>query len=250
MTPLPFGATEIVAAISAEITAAGRVLDVGCGGGRLTVAIAAAGADVTGLDTNTGQLDQARRRADEAGVALTLLEVDFNASLPFADASFDAVTSRLALMAATDPVATLDEIRRVLVPGGRVATALWADPAENPWFSEPQAAIGAVLGADRATFARAFGRLGDPSEAAAVHRAAGFDDVEVEVVRGARETPDAGTYWRELSAENGHFRRVAETLDDARTDELTVEFTRRLARFRVGDRLVLPRAQVLVTGRR
>ena len=49
-------------------------------------------------------------------------------------ASFDAVTSRLALMAADDPVATLRELRRVLEPGGRLVTVLWASPAENPWF--------------------------------------------------------------------------------------------------------------------
>ena len=158
MTALPFGAAEILAAVAG----AGRVLDAGCGSGRLTVALATAGAAVTGIDTNAGQLAEAARRADEAGVELTLLEADFNAPLPFADASFDAVTSRLALMAASDPVATLRELRRVLEPGGRLVTVLWGSPDENPWFAEPRAAIGAVLGAERAAFARAFGKLGEP----------------------------------------------------------------------------------------
>ena len=246
MTGLPFGAGEILAAVAG----AGRVLDVGCGSGRLTVALAAAGAEVTGIDTNAGQLAESRSRSGEAGVSLTLLEVDFNAPLPFADASFDAVASRLALMAASDPVATLAEIRRVLVPGGRVVTVLWASPAENPWFSEPRAAIGAVLGADRAAFARAFGKLGDPEEAAGVHRAAGLVEVEADVVRGVREAAGAGAYWQELSAENGHFRRVAASIDEAQVDALTVELSRRLALFQEGDHLSLPRAQVIVKARR
>ena len=153
MTALPFGAAEILAAVPG----AARVLDAGCGSGRLTVALATAGASVTGIDTNAGQLAETKRRAAEAGVALTLLEADFNAMLPFADASFDAVTSRLALMAASDPVATLRELRRVLEPGGRLVTVLWGSPGENPWFAEPRAALGAVLGPERAAFARAFG---------------------------------------------------------------------------------------------
>ena len=246
MTTLPFGAAEILAAVAG----AGRVLDAGCGSGRLTVALAAPGAEVTGIDTNAGQLAEARRRADEAGFELTLLEADFNAPLPFADGSFDAVTSRLALMAAADPVATLGEIRRVLVPGGRVVTVLWASPAENPWFSEPRAAIGAVLGADRGTFARAFGKLGERGEAAAVHRTAGLVDVEATVIRGTREAAGAEAYWQELSTENGHFRRVAASLDETQAAALTAELARRLASFEEGDRLSLPRAQVLVTARR
>ncbi len=246
MRELPFGASEILTAAAG----AGRVLDVGCGSGRLTVALAAAGADVTGIDTNAGQLAEARRRAGEAGVELTLLEADFNSPLPFADASFDAVTSRLALMAASDPVATLGEIRRVLVAGGRVVSVFWAPPAENPWFSEPRAAVGVVLGADRGTFARAFGKLGDPAEAADVHRAAGLVEVEAAVAQGSRAADDAAAYWRELSAENGHFRRVAASLDESQAAALIAELSRRLAPFQEGDHLSLPRAQVLVTARR
>ena len=44
---------------------------------------------VTGIDTNAKQLAEARRRAAGAGVELELLETDFNAQLPFAEASFD-----------------------------------------------------------------------------------------------------------------------------------------------------------------
>lgn len=242
---LPFGAAEILAAVAG----AERVLDAGCGSGRLTVALAAAGCEVTGIDTNAGQLEQARDRAREAGVALGLLEADFNAPLPFADASFDGVTSRLALMAAADPAATLTEFRRVLAPGGRLVTVLWAAPAENPWFAVPREAIGAVLGPERASFARAFGKLGDPEEAAAVHRAAGLVDVEAVRIAGTRSAGDAASYWRELSTENGHFRRVAAALDDSQATALATELEARLAPSRDGSILSLPRTLVLVTAR-
>lgn len=243
MTELPFGAAEILAAVAG----AGRVLDAGCGSGRLTMALAQAGASITGIDTNIGQLEQARRRAEDAGVDLTLLEGDFNGRLPFADASFDAVTSRLALMAADDAGATLTELRRVLQPGGRLVTVLWATPAENPWFAVPREAVGAVLGQERASFARAFGRFGDPEEAAAVHCAAGLVDVEAVRVFGHRSAPDAAAYWKELSDENGHFRRVAAALSESESAALADELEVRLAPYRDGKRLFLPRTVVLVT---
>jgi SAM-dependent methyltransferase len=245
VSALPFGCAEILAAVAG----AERVLDAGCGSGRLTVALALAGADVTGVDTNGSQLEVARGRALADGAALTLLETDYNA-LPFEDASFDAVVSRLAVMASDDPVTSLRELARVLVPGGRLVTVLWASPDENPWFGEPRKAIGEVLGPERASFARAFGKLGDPDSAAAAHRDAGLREVEARRLRELRETPGAIAYWQELSEENGHFRRIAATLDDAQRAELTAAVEERLAPFSAGDHLALPRTQILVTARR
>jgi SAM-dependent methyltransferase len=244
--PGPIGQLELVEAM----VGATRVLDAGCGSGRLTVALAQAGAAVTGVDSNPEQLARARARASDAAVELELLEADFNAPLPFADAAFDGVASRLALMAASEPVATLRDLVRVLAPDGRLASALWAAPAENPWFAVPREAIGAVLGVERASFARAFGRLGDPDEAVDVHRAAGLRDVEARVVVAPVEVSSAAEQWESLVRENGHFRRIAAS---ATSDELAAivrELELRLAGHRRGTRLRLERTLVLVTGRR
>ena len=64
---LPFGTAEILAGVAG----APRLLDAGCGSGRLTVALAQAGATVTGIDTNAKQLAEARRRAEDSGVIAT-----------------------------------------------------------------------------------------------------------------------------------------------------------------------------------
>ena len=243
---LPFGAAELVSAVAG----AARVLDAGCGGGRLTVALARAGAEVTGIDTNAKRLEQARRRAASVGVALRLVEADLNAALPFADASFDAVTSRLALMIPEDPVATLRELRRVLAPDGRLATVLWASLPENPWFAAPREAIAAVLGAERAAFGRAFGRLGDPDQAAAVHRAADLAHVETRMLHERAEATDAAGHWERLARENGHFRRLAATLSEVELAAIVDELEQRLDRYRDPGRLSVPRTLVLVTARR
>lgn len=243
---LPFGVPELLGAVAG----CPRVLDVGCGSGRLSVALARAGAEVTGLDTSAERLSEAGRRATEAGLPLTLVEADMEAPLPFADAAFDGVTSRLALMIPRDPVPTLRELRRVLSPGGRIATAVWASLPENPWFDAPREAVRVALGAEQAAFARAFGRLGTPDEAAAAHADAGFADVEARHLREHVRRADAAEHWRLLASENGHFRRVDAAIDDGARAAVVAELDARLAPYRVDGRLGLPRTLVLVTARR
>lgn len=134
----PFGVPEIVAAVGDATS----VLDAGCGSARLTLALADAGAaEVVGIDTSTERLAQGRERiaAHPIGDSVTLTEADFNGALTFPDDRFGATVSRLSLMIAGDPVATLSELRRVTEDGGPIVTALWAPIDENPWFAHPGA---------------------------------------------------------------------------------------------------------------
>ena len=236
----PFGVPEIVAAVAG----AGSVLDAGCGSARLTLALAEAGAaEVVGIDTSRERLAQGRERieAHPAGGRVSLIEADFNQALPFGGGRFGAVVSRLALMIAGDPVATLRELRRVTNDGGPIVTALWAPVDENPWFVLPRAAAAAVV-PERSNFARAFGRLGGPDAAADVHRAAGLDDVRVDTVRGTVDVDDAAGLWSRLASENGHFRRLDATLTEAERAAVLDELGRLMAGTRA-----LPRTITLVT---
>jgi SAM-dependent methyltransferase len=241
----PIGVPEILELAGRPASA----LDVGCGSGRLTVALALAGAAATGVDTHAGRLDDARRRAEAAGAAVRFVEADMNAPLPFPDAAFEAVTSRLALMIADDPVASLTELRRVLVPGGRVVTAVWAVPDRNPWFVEPRAAVADALGGERARFARAFGRLGDPAELARLHAAAGFTGVRARIVGDALRAASAAGHWTDLARRIGHFRRLDGELDAGERARLLDALERRLAPFSRDGALELPQTLVVVTGR-
>ena len=244
-SPLPFGVAEILEAVAGSE----RVLDVGCGSGRLTVALALCGADVTGFDASASALVDARERADGAGVSLTLVEADMNVPLPFADHSFDAVTSRLALMVADDPVATLRELGRTLEPGGRIVTALWSTVARNPWFAETRAAVAATLGAEHGAFARAFGRLGEPADAGRVHAEAGLVDVEARLLEEHVMRTNAAEHWRLLATENRHFGRADAMLDEATRTALVADLTSRLEGFAADGALSIPRTIVLTTAR-
>jgi ubiquinone/menaquinone biosynthesis C-methylase UbiE len=242
----PFGVPEIVAAVSA----AGSMLDAGCGSARLTLALADAGAaEVVGIDTSVERLAQGRARisAHPLGARVELIEADFDRVLPFPDGRFGAAVSRLALMIAADPVATLQELRRVTAAGGRIITALWAPVDANPWFSLPRAAAAAVVG-DRADYARAFGRLGSPDEAAEVHRAAGLSDVQAETLRQTLALEDAAGLWAWMVGENGHVRRLDAELSVSERAAVLDELQRLAADHRTDDcSLRLPRTMTLVT---
>jgi SAM-dependent methyltransferase len=242
----PFGIAEMLAAAGSPQTA----LDIGCGSGRLTVELALRGAGATGIDTHAGRLEQARARARKAGVAARFVAADMDVPLPFADGGFGAVTSRLALMIARDPVATLREAARVTGPGGVVVTAVWARVERNPWFGEARAAVAEALGAERAAFARAFGRLGDADELAGLHRQAGLADVRGTVLEDALWPLDAGAHWAFLTAGIGHYSRLDREMRPPERARLDAALDERLAPYRSADGLRLGRALVLVTARR
>ena len=101
-----------------------RALDVACGTGNLTLPLARAGALTTGLDIAPNLLQQARARAEAAGLRIAFDEGDAE-QLPYPDASFDVVVSMFGAMFAPRPEVVAAELARVLRPGGRLAMANW-----------------------------------------------------------------------------------------------------------------------------
>jgi SAM-dependent methyltransferase len=102
-----------------------RVLDVATGTGNAAIVAARAGAEAVGIDLTPNQLNLARARAEAEGVAVDLREANAE-SLPFPDASFDAVVSAFGVIFAPDHAAAAGELARVCRPGGTVALTSWA----------------------------------------------------------------------------------------------------------------------------
>lgn len=93
------------------------VLDAGCGNGFMTEHFAAAGYAVTGADSSPEAIERAREHADRVGLSITY-SIASPDTLPFSNASFDAVTCCDLLEHTSDISATVAEISRVLKPGG------------------------------------------------------------------------------------------------------------------------------------
>lgn len=134
-----------------EISPGDRVLDVGCGPGNFTRDFARAAGPAglaVGIDASQTMLAAAVREG--GGPNLAYLRGDACA-LPFADGVFDAVCCFAALYLIDDAMAAIDEIARVLAPGGRVA--LLASCARGPLEPRPARSVAHAL-----TGIRIFGR--------------------------------------------------------------------------------------------
>ncbi len=108
----------------AKVKQGQRVLDVGSGTGVVAVTAARAGAQVSALDLTPELIEVARYNAQLAGVQVDFREGDAEA-LPFDDASFDAVLSQFGHMFAPRPDVAVQEMLRVLKPGGVIAFSTW-----------------------------------------------------------------------------------------------------------------------------
>ena len=115
-----------------------RLLDIGCGGGLLLRDAMAMDADATGLDHSAEMVELARRRAPGA----TVVEGSAD-NLPFADGMFTAVSMSVVFFFVEDPIRVLQESRRVLAPGGRLAIYTTAPELRGtPAAPEPIASRG------------------------------------------------------------------------------------------------------------
>lgn len=161
------------------IPPASRVLDVATGTGFVALLLTELGHEVTGVDASEAMLARARAKAAEGGAAVTFVE-GVTEQLPFADASFDAVTARHFIWTVLEPERAFAEWRRVLAPGG----LLIADISLNPHVAGHHYAedVAASL---------PFREIPDPAPVVDALRSAGFDDVDLEVSDDGGEYPRA-----------------------------------------------------------
>ena len=124
---------------AAGVGAGTAVLDVGTGPGTVAAAALARGAKVTAVDASPEMAAHAAAACPGADVRVAVLP-----GLPFPDGSFDAVVGNFVINHLGDPAAGLDELRRVLRPGGRLALTCWERVAMRATavFGEAVAAAG------------------------------------------------------------------------------------------------------------
>lgn len=120
--------------------ARGDLLDVACGPGVVTAAIAPVARSVIGFDATEQMLEKARSRCTLAKLTNITFQLGNAEHLPFVDAQFDGVVTRLAVHHFADPQLALDEMFRVLRPGG-VAVIVDVVSSEDPAESSLQNAI-------------------------------------------------------------------------------------------------------------
>jgi ubiquinone/menaquinone biosynthesis C-methylase UbiE len=221
-----------------------RVLELAAGPGDtgfLAAELIAPGGLLISSDAAEGMLEVARERAARLGITnvefqqLSLEWID----LPAADV--DAVLCRWGLMFAIDPGAALQEMRRVVRPGGRIALAVWDEPERNPWMTIPRQALieAGHLEAPDPSLPGPF-TLSEPGRLHALLDAAGFTEVVLDVVDIERRFPDAERYLASTVAISAVVAERWPGLSDAQRAAVVARVAQLAQPFTSADGIALP----------
>ena len=187
-----------------------RLLDVACGSGLALELAHLRGAVCAGIDASQRLVAVARDRNPSADIRVG----DMHA-LPWDDASFDVVTSFRGVWGTTADV--VGEIRRVLVPGGRIGLTVWGHIKASPgsWMMAPFALAAAPKVEHQAAMV-ALGRPGAGEELLARY---GFVDIERIDVPFVGEFADPAIYARAVAATGPGYEAIQNVGEAAFTDE-------------------------------
>jgi ubiquinone/menaquinone biosynthesis C-methylase UbiE len=208
-----------------------RVLDVACGPGTVSVLAASAGARVTAIDISEAMLVELRARAAAAGVAGAIdARLGDAQRLPFARATFDAAFSMFGLMFFPDRRAGLEEMRRVLVPGGRAVISSWV-PFVGPFGELMQAVAEIIPGIPLGVGKQP---LASPEEVRAELAAAGFHGVRVETLGHEIKASSFDKFWESIERTNAPLVLLRRRVGEARWADLAPKLRERV-RAALGD---------------
>ena len=168
-----------------------RILDVACGTGDSTIAVARAageGSEVIGVDISEGMMSLVQGKAEKAGVADRIqLQVADGEDLPFEEGSFDRVTCAFGIRNFEHKEKGLEEFRRVLKPGGKAVILELSVPgsrlvrwAYDLYFTRLLPRIGGAVSGDRAAYRylpASVHNFPSPKDFCGMMEAAGFRDV-------------------------------------------------------------------------
>ena len=161
-----------------------RVLDIGCGCGHTTLALAerlGSTGQATGLDISRPMLEVGRARPVAKGLAaIAFREADAQQD-DLGQGQWDGVFSRFGVMFFSDPVAAFANLRRSLRPGGRLAFVCWRPFAENDWMRIPMMAALPLLSPPAPADPTAPGpfAFADPERVMGILQGAGFTDLSI-----------------------------------------------------------------------
>ena len=216
-----------------------RVLELAAGPGDtglLAAELIEPGGTLISSDVVEEMVDQARARAAELGITNVEFRTIDAEWIDLPTASLDGVLVRWGYMLLADPAAALRETRRVLRPGGRLALAAWADPAENPWASAARvelAAMGVIAPAD--PDAPDMFAFRDPQRIVGLLEEAGFEDIVVEQVAIVWRYPSLDDWWDTTLDISPTVARGVGALTPAQRDDLRDAVDARLAQHVAGD---------------
>lgn len=224
-------------------TAGEQVLDLGCGTGLPSLALAARvqpTGQVTAIDVSPEMLEAARENAAKAGLTNVVFREMSADSLDFEDTSFDVVSCACLLMFRPEPVKTVAGARRVLKPGGRLAVVVWDSAVQNPFFTaalEPVARFISLPPTDPKS-PGTFRLAGDELEK--VVRAGGFENVRLRTLAFNVAFESVERHWEIFSEMAPPVKAARQTLGAVDLERLKAAIAEGLRPYMEGERVLLP----------
>jgi ubiquinone/menaquinone biosynthesis C-methylase UbiE len=227
------------------LQAGDRVLDAACGTGIVTRVAAQRFSYLThivGVDLNPGMLDVARTHTPPTGVSVEWRQGDLGA-LPFPANSFEVVLCQQGLQFVPDPGTALREMRRVLVPGGRLAFTVFSEVPV--YYAVLADALARHVSAAAATSCLSRYTLQDTTALRTLVDAAGFTAITIRVLEVQRRMPMSAASVVEAMARAPYARDVA-AVEEAVRHTIGQEVSAALHAYRDGDEVVIPHRSHLV----
>lgn len=248
----PLGERAIAAA---AVRPGERIIDIGCGTGPTSLALARAaspGGAVLGCDLSPVLVDEAWRRALIAGVSNVRFAAGDASTYAFEPGAADLLFSRFGVMFFGNPVAAFRHLRGALKPGGRLVFLVWRPFKENGWAFVPFAAAGPLLPQMSRPAPDEPGpfSFGDPARPRALLTQAGFADIVIDPLDATMTLSSGGLDEAvEQALEIGPLSRLLkEAPDDVRV-RADAAVRAALAKHLTADGIILPAACWLITAR-
>jgi SAM-dependent methyltransferase len=240
----------------AGMVAGDRVIDVGCGCGQTSVALArrvGPAGRVLGIDVSTAMIEEARREAAAVGLANVRFENVDARTHSFERGAFDVVYSRFGVMFFADPAAAFANLRKALRSVGRLAFVCWQPLQQNQWAQLPLTVALRHLPAPPALPPDAPGpfSFADPERVQEILSAAGFKEIAIEDLRmpltigGSLKLADAVEFLVNI----GPTSKLLQEAHDTVRSRVREEVLTALQPFATGRGVRLGSAAWVVTGR-
>ena len=242
----PFGA----AVLDAVGLSGGRVLDVGCGAGALTLAAASRSDHAIGTDISRPLLRLARQRAEQSGARnVTFVEAD--AQTHHFEDSVDVIVSRFGVMFFDDPVAAFTNLRAAARTGTTLGFVCWQPVMQNEWAMTPVLAVMPHVGVPTPPGPEEPGpfSFAERDRIECILEEAGWGEVNIDdfstkiCVGGAKTAEEALTYYREDAFGKALFSNAEPEKQAAAAEALLAE----LGRHESADGVLLRASSWLVT---
>lgn len=187
-----FAPIEKLLVDSVRAQAARHVLDIGCGTGATTRAIARLpGRSSLGVDISEPMLGLARREAEREDLPARFICADAQ-RYGFEPASFDMIVSRFGVMFFDDPVEAFVNLRRAARPGAGLRMIVWRGPEENPFMTTAERAAAPFLPSLPARRSDEPGQFGfaDRNRVGRILEESGWSEVHIEPVNFSCTLPE------------------------------------------------------------